>query len=165
MRLIRARAFLVPLIAASVLRCDATDPMVDYGSPSVSAEVTELSGNLFAPGDTFEIAVTGLDETALAWIGFELLELDGLAVALALSTLFVLAALLRELGMLGTGLRGILRAAVAIGALAVVAFLPPSLVLGTVVAAIVGVVLYVVLVAVWRPTGLTRSWGYLRDLR
>jgi hypothetical protein len=104
-------------------------------------------------------------QIALAWIGFELLELDGLAVALAVSTLFVLTALLRELGALRTGLRGILRAAVAIGAVALVAFLPPSLVLGTVVAAIVGVVLYVVLVAVWRPAGLTRSWGYLRALR
>ena len=77
----------------------------------------------------------------------------------------MLTALLRELGALRTGLRGILRAAVAIGAVALVAFLPPSLVLGTVVAAIVGVVLYVVLVAVWRPAGLTRSWGYLRALR
>jgi hypothetical protein len=49
-------------------------------------------------------------QVALAWIGFELLELDGLAVALAISTLFVLTALLRELGALRTGLRGILRA-------------------------------------------------------
>jgi hypothetical protein len=104
-------------------------------------------------------------QVALAWLGFELLELDGLAVALAISTLFVLTALLRELGALGPGLRGILRAAVAIGAVALVAFLPPSLVLGTAVAAIVGVGLYAVLVAVWRPAGLTRSWGYLRALR
>ncbi len=36
----------------------------------------------------------------LAWIGSELFELDGLAVALTLSTLLVLAALLRELGAL-----------------------------------------------------------------
>jgi hypothetical protein len=104
-------------------------------------------------------------ELALAWIGFELLELDGLAVALALSTLFVLTALLRELGALRAGLRGIVRAAAAIGAVAVAAFLLPSLLFGTVVAAVVGLVLYVALVTSWRPAGLTRSWGYLRALR
>ena len=104
-------------------------------------------------------------QLALAWAGFELLELDGLAIALALSTLFVLTALLRELGALRTGLRGIVRAAAAIGAVAVAAFLLPSLLFGTVVAALVGLVLYVALVTAWRPAGLTRSWGYLRALR
>jgi hypothetical protein len=104
-------------------------------------------------------------QLALAWAGFELLELDGLAAALALSTLFVLTALLRELGALRTGLRGIVRAAATIGAVAVAAFLLPSLLFGTVVAAVVGLVLYVVLVTAWRPAGLTRSWGYLRALR
>ena len=53
-------------------------------------------------------------QVALAWIGSELLQLDGLAVALTLSTLLVLAALLGELGALDAGLRGILRAAAAI---------------------------------------------------
>ena len=104
-------------------------------------------------------------QLALAWAGFELLQLDGLAIALALSTLFVLTALLRELGALRTGLRGIVRAAAAIGAVAVAAFLLPSLLFGTVVAALVGLVLYVALVTAWRPAGLTRSWGYLRALR
>jgi hypothetical protein len=112
------------------------------------------------------IAVVALAlQVALAWAGFELLELDGLAIALALSTLFVLTALLRELGALRTGLRGIVRAAAAIGAVAVAAFLVPSLLFGTVVAALVGLVLYVALVTAWRPAGLTRSWGYLRALR
>ncbi|HET9939212.1 MAG TPA: hypothetical protein VFQ28_10485, partial [Gaiella sp.] len=104
-------------------------------------------------------------QLALAWVGFELLELDGLAVALALSTIFVLTALLRELGALHTGFRGIVRAAAAIGAVAVAAFLLPSLLFGAVAAALVGLVLYVVLVTAWRPAGLTRSWGYLRALR
>ena len=104
-------------------------------------------------------------QLALAWAGFEVLELDGLAIALALSTFFVLTALLRELGALRTGLQGIVRAAAAIGAVAVAAFLLPSLLFGTVVAALVGLVLYVALVTAWRPAGLTRSWGYLRALR
>ena len=104
-------------------------------------------------------------QVALAWIGSELLQLDGLAVALTLSTLLVLAALLGELGALDAGLRGILRAAAAIAAVALVAFVPANLLLGAVPAAIVGVVLYAVLVVAWRPRGLTESWGYLRALR
>jgi peptidoglycan biosynthesis protein MviN/MurJ (putative lipid II flippase) len=110
-------------------------------------------------------AVALVAQIALAWIGFEILELDGLAVALTLSTLLVLAALLRELGALEAGLRGIVSAAVAIAAVALAAFLVPALLLGTVVAALVGIVLYVALVVAWRPVGLTRSWSYLRALR
>jgi uncharacterized membrane protein YeaQ/YmgE (transglycosylase-associated protein family) len=91
--------------------------------------------------------------------------LDGLAVALALSTLLVLAALLRELGALESGLRGLVRAALATAALTTVAFLPSDLLFGSIVAALVGAVLYGMLVALWRPADLTRSWGYLRALR
>jgi hypothetical protein len=101
----------------------------------------------------------------LAWIGSALFELDGLAVALTLSTLLVLAALLRGLGALASGLRGIVQAALAIAAVTVVAFLPLGLALGSLAAAIAGLVLYGLLVGLWRPTGLTRSWGYLRALR
>jgi hypothetical protein len=101
----------------------------------------------------------------LAWIGSSLFELDGLAVALALSTFLVLTALLRELGALESGLRGIVRAALAIAAVTIVAFLPSGLLFGSIVAALAGAVLYGVLVALWRPAGLTRSWGYLRALR
>ena len=101
----------------------------------------------------------------LAWIGSTLFELDGLAVALTLSTLFVLVGLLRELGALESGLRGIVHAALAIAAVTAVAFLPLGLVLGSIAAALVGLVVYGVLVALWRPAGLTRSWGYLRALR
>jgi hypothetical protein len=104
-------------------------------------------------------------QVGLAWIGSELFELDGLGVALALSTLFVLTALLSQLGALESGLRGILRAAVAIAAVAAAAFLPAGILLGTASAAVVGVALYAVLVGAWRPRGLTESWGYLRALR
>jgi hypothetical protein len=104
-------------------------------------------------------------QIGLAWLGSTLFELDGLAVALALSTLLVLIALLVQLDALEAGLRGILRAAVAIAAVAVVAFVPPGILLATVPAAIVGVALYAGLVGVWRPRGLTESWGYLRALR
>jgi hypothetical protein len=101
----------------------------------------------------------------LAWIGSSLFELDGLAIALALSTLFVLTALLRELGALESGLRGLVGAALGIAAVTVVAFVPAGLLFGSIVAALAGAVLYGVLVVLWRPAALTRSWGYLRALR
>jgi hypothetical protein len=101
----------------------------------------------------------------LAWIGVELLDLDGLALSLALSTLVVLAAVLAQLGAARTGLRGVAVAAAVTGALTCAAFLPPALVARGVVAAAVGLVLYAALVAVVRPRGLTASWAYLRALR
>jgi len=101
----------------------------------------------------------------LAWIGSNVFELDGLAVSLALTTLLVLGLLLRELDALSLGLRGITRAAAAIAGVAVIAFLPLGLVLGSVAAAIAGLVLYAGVFAAWRPAGLTGSWSYLRGLR
>ena len=83
----------------------------------------------------------------MAWIGSELFELDGLAAALALSTGVVLVALLRVLGALDAGLRGIARAAAVVAALTAVAYLPVGLLLGTVAAAAVGIVVYVALAA------------------
>jgi hypothetical protein len=52
-----------------------------------------------------------------------------------------------------------------IAAFTCAAFLPPALVSRGIVGAVVGLVLYVVLVAVIRPRGLTASWSYLRELR
>jgi hypothetical protein len=123
----------------------------------------------FVAGRLRPLPVIGLTALAvqivIAWIGSELLELDGLAIALTLSTLLVLAALLALLGALEGGLRGILRAAAVIAAVAIVAFVPANLLLGTLSAAVAGVVVYVVIVAAWRPHGLTESWRYLRALR
>ena len=110
------------------------------------------------------VAALGL-QVLLAWIASELFELDGLAVALAASTLFVLAALLRELGALGGGLGGLAAAALVTGALAVAAFLPPALAFGSAAAAIVGLAVYGALVALVRPRPLSSSWSYLRALR
>jgi hypothetical protein len=101
----------------------------------------------------------------LAWVAVELADLDGLAVALAISTLFVLAALLVELDALSSAVRGLALAAAVIAVLAVLGFLPPAVVLGSLSAALVGLVVYVALLAVVRPRGLRESWGYLRALR
>ena len=104
-------------------------------------------------------------QVLLAWIASELLELDGLSIALALTTFLVLAALLRELGALEAGLRGVAGAAAVLGGLTLVAFVPPALALGSVAAALVGMALYGVLLALVRPRGLGSSWSYLRALR
>jgi hypothetical protein len=104
-------------------------------------------------------------QVPLAWIGVSLLELDGLALALAVSTLAVLATLLAELGALGGVARGLGLAALVVCALALVAFVPPTLVLGALAAAALGLVVYVALVALIRPRPLVASWRYLRGLR
>jgi len=104
-------------------------------------------------------------QVLFAWIGGELLELDGLALSLALSTLLVLAALLWELGALRPTLRGVALSALAVATLTCAAFAPPGLLLGGVASALVGLALYVGLVALIRPRGLRESWSYLRALR
>jgi hypothetical protein len=104
-------------------------------------------------------------QVLLAWIGVELGELDGLALSLAVSTLFVLAALLAQLDAVEDGLRGIAAAAGAVVALTCAAFVPPGVVAGGAVSAVVGVAIYVALVALVRPRALRESWSYLRALR
>jgi hypothetical protein len=52
-----------------------------------------------------------------------------------------------------------------IAGVAVIAFLPLGLAVGSVAAAIAGVAVYAGVLAVWRPAGLTGSWSYLRALR
>jgi O-antigen/teichoic acid export membrane protein len=104
-------------------------------------------------------------QVPLAWLGAELLELDGLALALAATTFLVLGALLHELGALGRASRGLAVAAAVVALVALAAFVPPSLLLASSLAAAVGLVVYAALLAAWRPRGLRSAWGYLRDLR
>ena len=104
-------------------------------------------------------------QVAFAWAFAELLELDGLAIALTLSTYVVLLALLKELGALSDGMRGIAIAAVTIAIFTVVAFLPAGLLLGSLAATSAGLAVYAALVAVVRPNGLRASWSYLRALQ
>jgi hypothetical protein len=100
----------------------------------------------------------------LAWIGVELFELDGLAVSLALSTLFVLVMLLTQLDAARRGLRGIAFAAAVVVAFTAAAFVPPALFARGVASALVGLAVYAALVLVVRPRGLRESWAYLRAL-
>lgn len=101
----------------------------------------------------------------LAWAGVRLLDLNGLALALACSTIAMLGALLVELGALAATARGVLAAATLVAAISLVAFGPPAAILGGLGAAVLGLALYVVLFAVARPRPLVESWHYLRALR
>lgn len=103
-------------------------------------------------------------QVPLAWAGASWLELDGLALALAVTTVLILAALLAELRALAGTTRELLAAALVVGTLTVAAFLPPALVFSPLVSAVVGLALYLVLFAVIRPRGLRVSWSYLRAL-
>ena len=103
-------------------------------------------------------------QVPLAWALGAWLELDGLALALALSTLLALGALLREVHALGTAARGLMAAVGVVAGVTVAAFLPPALVLGSLAAGAVGLVLYAALIVVVRPRGLRASWAYLRAL-
>ena len=104
-------------------------------------------------------------QVPLAWVGASLLDLEGLAIALACSTLVVLVALLTELGALSGAAREFAVAAAVVGGLSLAAFVPPALVLGGLASAVVGLLLYVTLFALIRPRALMLSWRYLRALR
>jgi hypothetical protein len=109
-------------------------------------------------------AVALVLQVPLAWAGQALLDLDGLALSLAATTFLVCAVLLGQLGVLTGAARGLLVATSVIAALAVAAFAPPALVLGSIASAVLGLGIYVVLLAVIKPRGLTASWRYLRAL-
>jgi hypothetical protein len=77
----------------------------------------------------------------------------------------VLVVLLWSLGTLAAALRGLVLAALVLGGVAAVAFALPRVVLGPVPAAVAGVVLYVLALALWRPAGLRTAWAYARALQ
>jgi O-antigen/teichoic acid export membrane protein len=93
--------------------------------------------------------------------------LEGLALALGLSTLGVLAALLLALSprALLDAAGSLARVAAWVAALAAVSFGLFALVASDAVAAGGGLGAYVVLLALFRPRGLREAWGYVRELR
>ena len=103
-------------------------------------------------------------QVPVAWAGAELLELDGLALALATSTALALALMLAELHALSPVVRGLLVAALVVVAFVAGAFLVPALALEPWLAAAVGLAVYLAALAVVRPRGLRASWSYLRAI-
>jgi hypothetical protein len=102
----------------------------------------------------------------VAWLAVRAFELDGAAVALTVSTLFVLVALLALLSpeVLTQAARGLALGAVVTGALALAAFGVAALVLPAPAAAVVGVVAFAGLLLALRRLGLQQAWSYLRTL-
>ncbi|HEY3962048.1 MAG TPA: hypothetical protein VGL84_05935, partial [Gaiellaceae bacterium] len=60
---------------------------------------------------------------------------------------------------------GVVSAAVICGAVAALSFGLPNAVLGPVLAAVAGLVLYAIVLALWRPAGLRQAWAYVRTLQ
>jgi hypothetical protein len=69
------------------------------------------------------------------------------------------------LGSLRRALQGLAVAAVVCGGLAAVTFGVSGVLLGAVAAALVGLALYALVLASWRPVGLRTAWTYARALR
>jgi O-antigen/teichoic acid export membrane protein len=106
-----------------------------------------------------------LVEVAAAWVGRSAFGLAGVAASLAVTTGIVLLVLLASLHAAERALRGLLVAAVAVGALAAATFGVPAALLGPVAAAVTGLVLYTVALGTLRPPGLRHAWAYLRSLQ
>ncbi len=98
------------------------------------------------------------------WGARALFGLAGIAAGMAVTTAAVLVALLAGLGALQVGVRGLLLAGAAVSASAFVCFGASRILFGPVVAAVVGLALYLALGALWRPTQLRHAWSYLRQL-
>lgn len=103
---------------------------------------------------------------AVAWAAVDAFELDGAALALTVSTLAVLAALLLLLSprVLAVGGRRLAAGAALIGVLAVTTFAAPAALLPDVPAAAVGVAAFGGVLLAARRFGLRQAWGYLRTL-
>lgn len=112
------------------------------------------------------LAVVALGAQVLVeWGARAAFGLAGVAAGLALTTALVLAVLLLALGALVPVARGVAVAAIACGALALLVFGLPRLVLGPLAAAAVGLLLYALALAAWRPARLRHAWAYLRTLQ
>jgi hypothetical protein len=109
---------------------------------------------------------TLLVQVPLAWGLREVWGLDGIALALGLTTGLALIGVLAELSlrMLQLTLGGVLRAALSLGALAAATFGIAWLVLGDVAAALAGLAAYSAVLAIVRPPGLRQAWAYVRVL-
>jgi hypothetical protein len=103
-------------------------------------------------------------QVPLAWGFAAWLELDGLALSLAVTSVLVLGLLLYELGTFAEAARPLARAALLVLGVAVVAFLPPAVALDSFPAAGIGLALYAMLLTLVRPSGLVLGWRYLRAL-
>jgi hypothetical protein len=102
----------------------------------------------------------------VAKLAVDAFELAGAALALTISTGFVLASLLLLLSprVLEAGVRGLLLDAGLVGGLALVAFGAADAILPAEPAAVVGALAFGAMLVAARGLGLRQAWGYLRTL-
>jgi hypothetical protein len=100
----------------------------------------------------------------LALLGQIVGGLDGLEVALALTTTGMLVAMLVFLDALRRVSSGLLAAAATVSAVGAISFVPVGVLLGRWGAAACGLALYLAVLALIRPTGLRGAWRYLHQL-
>ena len=137
---------------------------------AVSIGVTITFPMLFVAGRERRLPLLALAVLLLhvpvAWAAVDAFELNGAALALTVSTLVVLVALLLLLSprVLSASGRGLAFGAAAVGGLALVAFGLPAALLPDAVAAIAGSGVFVALLLAARDLGLRQAWGYLRAL-
>jgi O-antigen/teichoic acid export membrane protein len=137
---------------------------------AVSIGVTITFPMLFVAGRERRLPLLALAVLLLhvpvAWIAVGAFELEGAALALTVSTLAVLVALLLLLSprVLAASGRGLAFGAAAVGAIALVAFGLPAALLPDAVAAFAGVGIFGALLVAVRDLGLRQAWGYLRTL-
>ncbi len=102
----------------------------------------------------------------VVWLLRDAFGLTGTAIALAATTLATIAALQALIAprMLVLATRGLAEAVAWIGGLALLVFGGLGLLVGGVPAAVAGVGVYAILLAVLRPRGLREAWAYARAL-
>jgi hypothetical protein len=110
--------------------------------------------------------VLPLVQVPLAWGLEQAWGLEGLALALALTTMAALAVLMAGISprTLALTAAGVARVALVVGAAAAIAFGSADALLGDIAAAAVGVPVYVGLLALALPFGLRDAWSYVRAL-
>lgn len=127
---------------------------------------------------TFPLVFVARRERALVWLalgvivlqgvaapaGQVLAGLTGLALALTMTTVLALAALLHQLAAARSAFAGLLRATAAVAAITAPSFAVADLLLPAAAAAATGAIVTCALVAVLRPAGLRNAVHYLRAL-
>jgi peptidoglycan biosynthesis protein MviN/MurJ (putative lipid II flippase) len=146
--------------------------LVVYLAPWMAASigVSTTFPLLFVAGRARRLALLSAAAVAvhvpIAWAGEQLFELAGIAAALALTNVLLLAGLLILLSRrtFATVARGLATASAWSGGLALASFAALALALSPIPAAAVGLAAYAALLAVLRPAGLVRAWSYVRAL-
>ena len=110
------------------------------------------------------IGILGL-HVLVEWAGRGAFGLAGIAAGMAVTTAVALAVMLVPLGSLHQALQGLIVAATVCGGLAALTFGVSGVVLDAVAAALVGLAVYALVLASWRPVGLRSAWAYARTLR